>query len=140
MHNHTDKVNFIWSVADLIRDTFKRSKYQDVILPLTVLRRIDCVPHYDRTKASLLLKSFVDHHEQTIAKKVAIIIEHFAGQVAQRIEGRAKAMIVTRSRLQAVRYKRAVEHYLKERGYPYQALVAFSGTVKDGIDYTEASM
>ncbi|MFA4907683.1 MAG: class I SAM-dependent DNA methyltransferase [archaeon] len=36
-------VNFIWGVADLIRDTFKRGKYQDVILPLTVLRRLDCV-------------------------------------------------------------------------------------------------
>jgi type I restriction-modification system DNA methylase subunit len=35
--------NFIWGVADLIRDSFKRGKYQDVILPLTVLRRIDCV-------------------------------------------------------------------------------------------------
>ena len=43
MNNFGEKVNFIWSVADLIRDTFKRSKYQDVILPLTVLRRIDCV-------------------------------------------------------------------------------------------------
>src|SRR5215470_1213396 len=43
MHNFGDKVNFIWSIADLIRDTFKRGKYQDVILPLTVLRRIDCV-------------------------------------------------------------------------------------------------
>jgi len=43
MNNFSEKVNFIWSVADLIRDTFKRSKYQDVILPLTILRRIDCV-------------------------------------------------------------------------------------------------
>ena len=43
MNNFSEKVNFIWSVADLIRDSFKRSKYQDVILPLTVLRRIDCV-------------------------------------------------------------------------------------------------
>ena len=43
MNNFGEKVNFIWSVADLIRDTFKRSRYQDVILPLTVLRRIDCV-------------------------------------------------------------------------------------------------
>ena len=41
--NHSQIVSFIWSVADLIRDTFKRSKYQDVILPLTVLRRLDCV-------------------------------------------------------------------------------------------------
>jgi type I restriction-modification system DNA methylase subunit len=43
MTNHREIVSFIWSVADLIRDTFKRGKYQDVILPLTVLRRIDCV-------------------------------------------------------------------------------------------------
>jgi type I restriction enzyme M protein len=41
--NHTEIVSFLWSVADLIRDTFKRGKYQDVILPLTVLRRLDCV-------------------------------------------------------------------------------------------------
>ena len=43
MNNHSEIVSFIWSIADLIRDTFKRSKYQDVILPLTVLRRIDGV-------------------------------------------------------------------------------------------------
>ena len=41
--NHGEIVNFIWGVANLIRDTFKRGKYQDVILPLTVLRRLDCV-------------------------------------------------------------------------------------------------
>ncbi len=41
--NHSQITSFIWSVADLIRDTFKRGKYQDVILPLTVLRRIDQV-------------------------------------------------------------------------------------------------
>ena len=41
--NHSEIASFIWSVADLIRDTFKRGKYQDVILPLTVLRRLDCV-------------------------------------------------------------------------------------------------
>jgi len=41
--NHSEVVSFIWGVADLIRDTFKRGKYQDVILPLTVLRRLDCV-------------------------------------------------------------------------------------------------
>lgn len=41
--NHSEIVSFIWGVADLIRDTFKRGKYQDVILPLTVIRRLDCV-------------------------------------------------------------------------------------------------
>jgi len=43
MRNFSETANFLWGVADLIRDTFKRGKYQDVILPLTVLRRIDCV-------------------------------------------------------------------------------------------------
>ena len=41
--NHREIVSFIWDVANLIRDTFKRGKYQDVVLPLTVLRRLDCV-------------------------------------------------------------------------------------------------
>ena len=43
VNNFSDKANFIWSIANLLRDAFKRSKYQDVILPLTVRRRIDCV-------------------------------------------------------------------------------------------------
>lgn len=43
MNNFGEKVSFIWGVADLIRDTFTRGKYQDIILPFTVLRRIDCV-------------------------------------------------------------------------------------------------
>ena len=47
--NHSEIVSFLWGVADLIRDTFKRGKCQDVILPLTVLRRLDCV--LARTKA-----------------------------------------------------------------------------------------
>ena len=41
--NHSEIVSVLWGVADLIRDTFKRGKYQDVFLPLTVLRRLDCV-------------------------------------------------------------------------------------------------
>src|SRR2546425_1011316 len=49
-NNFGEKVSFIWGVADLIRDTFKRGKYQDVILPLTVLRRIDCVLAPTKTK------------------------------------------------------------------------------------------
>lgn len=48
--NHSQIVSFIWGVADLIRDTFKRGKYQDVILPFTVLRRLDCVLAPKKTK------------------------------------------------------------------------------------------
>src|SRR2546427_12163290 len=49
--NHSEIVSFLWGVADLIRDTFKRGKYQDVILPLTVLRRLDCVLAPSKNKA-----------------------------------------------------------------------------------------
>ena len=52
--NHGEIVSFIWGVADLIRDTFKRGKYQDIILPLTVLRRLDCV--LAPTKKAVLAK------------------------------------------------------------------------------------
>src|SRR2546421_12962956 len=50
MENFGEKVAFLWSVADLLRDAFKRSKYPDVILPLTVLRRLDCVLEPTRGK------------------------------------------------------------------------------------------
>lgn len=106
-----------------------------------LLKTIEEDPHYEKGKASYLLRSFVDLHEHAIHKKVEIMVEHFHGRVAGRIEGRAKAMIVTRSRLHAVRYRRAIDEYLKERGYPYKALVAFSDTVSDdGVNYTEANM
>jgi len=106
-----------------------------------LLKTIKDDPHYEKGKATYLLRSFVDLHEHAIRKKVEIMVEHFHAQVAHRIGGRAKAMIVTRSRLHAVRYKLTLDAYLRERGYPYKALVAFSGTVRDeGIEYTEGNM
>src|SRR5271157_2993862 len=67
--NHGEIVSFIWGVADLIRDTFKRGKYQDVILPLTVLRRLDCVlaPNKEKVlkrRAELRGKSLQDLEAQ----------------------------------------------------------------------------
>ncbi len=107
----------------------------------SLLKKIQDDPSYDRSKAVRLLMSFVDVHEHTIGKKVELVIEHFVDQVQHRIDGRAKAMLVTRSRLHAVRYKQALDAYLAARGHPFKALVAFSGTVKDGgIEYTEAGM
>ena len=67
--NHSEIVSFIWGVADLIRDTFKRGKYQDVILPLTVLRRLDCVlaPTKERVlsrQADLTAKKLENPYQQ----------------------------------------------------------------------------
>jgi type I restriction enzyme, R subunit len=108
-----------------------------------LLKKVEDDPHYDRRKAEYLLKSFVELHPHAIGEKVGICIEHFAAQVRGEIGGKAKAMIVTRSRLHAVRFKLAIDKYLAERGYPFKALVAFSGTVEDppdGHPYTEANM
>jgi type I restriction enzyme, R subunit len=106
-----------------------------------LLKKVEDDPRYDRKKAEYLLKSFVELHPHAIGEKVKICVEHFAAQVQGEIGGRAKAMIVTRSRLHAVRYRLAVASYLAERGYPFKALVAFSGTVQDGgQSYTESAM
>ena len=61
--NHSQIVSFIWGVADLIRDTFKRGKYQDVILPLTVLRRLDCVLAPTKSKVLEVQASYKDKIE-----------------------------------------------------------------------------
>lgn len=106
-----------------------------------LLKKIQDDPHYDKSKATYLLKSFVELHPHAIHEKVSIMVEHFAAQVQNEIAGRAKAMIVTRSRLHAVRFKLAIDRYLREHNYPFKALVAFSGTVEDGREkYTETGM
>jgi type I restriction enzyme, R subunit len=106
-----------------------------------LLKKIEDDPRYDKGKAEYLLKSFVELHPHAIVEKLRIMVEHFAAHVQGEIGGRAKAMIVTRSRLHAVRYKLAIDKYLAERGHPFKTLVAFSGTVRDaGQSYTEPNM
>jgi len=108
-----------------------------------LLKKVKDDPEFDGAKAKTLLKQFVSRHERTIAKKVAIIVAHFQASVSAKLDGKAKAMIVTSSRLHAVRYRLAVDAYLQAIGSPFKALVAFTDTVKDakdGKEYTEAKM
>ncbi len=131
-----------------MRQAIEEGFILDVLLNYTtytaywrLLKTIEDDPRYDKSKAAFLLKSFIELHPHAIDQKIRIMVEHFATHVQNRIGGRAKAMIVTRSRLHAVRYKLAVDRYLRERGYPFQALVAFSGSVQDGVDtFTESGM
>lgn len=103
-------------------------------------------PRLEKSKTIAILKHEVNLHQYTIAHKTAAIVEHFWQNVRHQIPddrgvGEAKAMVVTRSRLHAVRYKQAFDKYLKKQGYPVKALVAFSGTVGClELDYTEAQM
>ena len=106
-----------------------------------LFKKIEGDPRYDKSKAHYLLRSFVDLHPHAIDEKVRIMVEHFTSKSQSDIDGRAKAMIVTRSRLHAVRYKLAVDQHLAETGNPFKTLVAFSGTVQDGgKSYTESGM
>jgi len=96
---------------------------------------------YEKKKAQRLLFGYVDKHEHAINLKTKTMVEHFHTQIEHLIAGQAKAMVVTKSRLHAVRYKQAFDAYLREAGLNYRAVVAFSGTVIDiGQEYTEASM
>lgn len=89
-------------------------------------------PLVDKTQASKELMRWVRLHPHNISQRVGVIIEHFRDNVAWRLDGRAKAMVVTGSRIEAVRYKRAFDKYLAEKNYQgLQALVAFSGEVTD---------
>lgn len=106
-----------------------------------LLKKTEDNPDYASGKARRLLRKFVDEHPETIRRRVEIIVEHFHTQVAHQIDNQAKAMIVTKSRPQAVRYFIELRHHLAELEYPYEAMVAFSGTVVDGDEkHTETSM
>lgn len=87
----------------------------------------------DTTKANTELMRWVRLHPTNIAQKVAVIVEHFRANVRTELGGRAKAMVVTGSRKEAVRYKVAIDTYLKDNKLDTQlgALVAFSGSVVD---------
>jgi type I restriction enzyme R subunit len=109
----------------------------------TLLKKVKEDPKYDRQKASKLLTRFVAEHDLTIRKKAEVVVEHLTSKVLDQIGHRARAMLVTGSRQQAVTFKLKVDEYLAERGYPWKAVVAFSGTVTDEDskkDYTEANM
>jgi len=114
----------------------------------SLLKKVEDDPRYESAKAKALLKAFVDLNDHAIEKKVEIMLEHFNSNVKNKIpnnegRGQAKAMIVTRSRLHAVKFKIACDAYIRKHGYKFKTLVAFSGTVRDpsdGQEYTEAMM
>lgn len=86
----------------------------------------------DSKKASIKIARWVRLHPHNISQKVETIIEHFRKTVAHLLNGEAKAMLVTSSRKEAVRYKIAFDKYVNEKGYGHiSAMVAFSGEVID---------
>lgn len=101
-------------------------------------------PRVPKKEATRQLARAMSLHPHNIAQKTEVMVEHFRAKVRHKIGGKAKAMVVTSSRLHAVRYKQAFEAYIAEKAYSdVRVLVAFSGTVKDpdtDLEYTEPGM
>lgn len=101
-------------------------------------------PNVERKKAARALARFMKLHPHNIAQKTEVIVEHFNAVTRHKIGGRAKAMVVTGSRLEAVRYKQSFDRYIQEKGYSIRSLVAFSGLVADDklphLTYSEEQM
>lgn len=132
----------LYSMKQAIEEHF----IEDVLLNYTtynshfaLLKKIEDDPLFDRKKAQKKLRFYVESHELNIARKTAVMIEHFMSAVVskRKINGLAKAMVVTSSRRNAVKYKKAFDKYLVENSIPYKAIVAYSGEI-DG--QTESSL
>ncbi|MHA3771428.1 type I restriction endonuclease subunit R [Verrucomicrobiota bacterium sgz303538] len=98
----------------------------------------------ERSTAMKGIMGWVRLHPYNISQKVQVVVEHYREYVALLLAGKAKAMVVVASRLEAVRWQLAIDKYIKSKGYTLRTLVAFSGEVKDaeaGPDpFTENSL
>lgn len=104
-----------------------------------IAKKIEGDPEYDKAKGARAVSRFESLHPHNIAQKTAIIIEHFREVTKNKIDGKAKAMVVTASRLHAVRYLFEFRRYIQEHNYTdLDVLVAFSGSIEDeGQEWTE---
>ncbi len=121
-------------ILDILKNYMTYKTYYNVN------KKIEDNPEFDKGKASKAITRFVSLHPHNINQKVEIIVEDFIKNRQKWINGTAKAMIVTSSRKHAVRYKLAIDEYIKKNNYGIKTLIAFSGTVDDGVLYTESDM
>lgn len=104
-------------------------------------KKIEDNPEFDKGKGKKAVTRFVSLNDYNIRQKLEVMVEDFINNRSMWLHGKSKGMIVTASRLHAVRYKLAFDEYIKEKGYNIKSLIAFSGTVKDeDTEYTEEGM
>ncbi|MGI4791509.1 MAG: type I restriction endonuclease subunit R [Janthinobacterium lividum] len=108
-----------------------------------LLKKAEDDPEFDKARAQKKLKKYVENHTAAVRQKAEVMVDHFQDEVIakKKIGGQAKAMIVTGGIVSAIRYKHAVDLYLKEVKSPFKAIVAFSGSKEvDGETYDEFTM
>ena len=145
---HTNPVPFhVYSMRQAIEEGFILDvlrHYIDYNAYYRLVKEAEDDPDLPKRRAQTALAKYLHLHPVNVSQKTEVIVEHFRNHVRHLMAGRAKAMVVTSSRLHAVRYMRAFQKYIKENGYEdVRPLVAFSGTVHDtdtGEDFTEPGM
>ncbi|MBA2850841.1 type I restriction enzyme R subunit [Methanococcus maripaludis] len=107
-----------------------------------IAKNIPDNPELPESEAKRAIKRYESLHPYNLKQKTSVMVEYFREITSKKINGQAKAMIVTPSRLHAVRYYKEFKKYIKAKGYDdLDVLIAFSGTVKDGDEeYTESGM
>src|SRR5665647_2156640 len=105
-----------------------------------LIKTVEDDPEFDAKRASKKLRVYVEGNRHAIRLKAEIMVDHFHTQVLakHKINGEARAMVVTSSIDKAIDYYEAISAYLVERKSPYRAIVAFSDTERDGVKVTEA--
>lgn len=123
----------LYSMKQAIEEGFILDVLQNYTTYKTYYRlskEIEDDPKVNKKQASKAIGRFLSLHPHNLAQKTEVILEHFKQVVSKKIGGKAKAMVVTSSRLHAVRYKEEFDKYIKEKGYTdIKTLVAFSGKV-----------
>lgn len=137
----------LYSMRQAIEEAFILDVVKNYTTYKTFYRLVQALPEnpdLPKKQAIKTLARAMSLHPHSLLQKVKLIVEHYRQKVMGQLGGRAKAMVVTSSRLHAVRYLLAFRQYLEEQGYStIRPLVAFSGTVKDPrskLEYTESGM
>lgn len=135
----------VYSMRQAIEEGFildVLKNYMTYKMYYNVNKKIEDDPSFDKGKATKSIIKYVSLHPHNISQKTEVIIEHFKNHTMKKMGGEAKAMLVTGSRLHAVRYKLAFDDYIQRKGYQnLKTLVAFSGVVKDNaLEYKEVGL
>ena len=137
----------LYSMRQAIEEGFILDVVKNYTTYKTYYRLVKAVeddPNLPKKKAARALAKFMSLHPHNIEQKTEVMVEHFRQKVRGHLGGQAKAMVVTSSRLHAVRYMQAFGRYITDNKITdVRPLVAFSGTVRDpdtGIEYTEPGM
>lgn len=106
-----------------------------------LVKQVQNDPMFKEKKAKRLLRNFVEKQPVVISKKTQIMLDHFVASTYHKIGQKAKAMVITRSRLHAVLYKKEFDKMISSEGYPFKTLVAYTGVINhQGKEITENSL